>query len=214
MANEHLKSLWGKGRPFQEAIEPINGVLGIKAKLSAHSIYGENVSWRIKAGRFTVAHAQVFTVSNVLRLGLPNESEGFAYRTYSLDAVYSDEVDAQVLIRMYTSVPGQNSLINVYRDGNTEERHRFSAQNPIFHDLQGLAIRPTSASAALPNLELPFSTAVSVEIAAQELGCTETYVRQLARSGKLSAQKIGRDWSIDAEALAEYPRPRSWTQKH
>ena len=42
---------------------------------------------------------------------------------------------------------------------------------------------------------------VSVREAAKQLGCTLKYVYDLLYSGRLSGEKVGRQWRISAEAL-------------
>lgn len=43
---------------------------------------------------------------------------------------------------------------------------------------------------------------MTVMTAANQLGCSATYVRRLCRAGKLTAQKHGRAWAIDPVDIA------------
>ena len=42
--------------------------------------------------------------------------------------------------------------------------------------------------------------------AAQETGYNVEHIRRLVRTGRLKAQKLGRDWVIDRASLLEYLR--------
>lgn len=50
---------------------------------------------------------------------------------------------------------------------------------------------------------------LSIREAAEELGYTDQHTRLLARSRKLRGRKLGRDWMVLREAVAEYITQRS-----
>jgi len=49
---------------------------------------------------------------------------------------------------------------------------------------------------------------LTVDDAAQRLNATPRTVRNWCESGQLTAQKVGRDWIIDAAALDGFERPK------
>lgn len=58
-------------------------------------------------------------------------------------------------------------------------------------------------------------TTYSTQEAAEKLGYTnDAYIRRLILTGKLPAQKLGRDWRITQEAINQYRQdhPRDVTQ--
>jgi excisionase family DNA binding protein len=55
---------------------------------------------------------------------------------------------------------------------------------------------------------------LTVQEVARILGCSQQYVRQLLRQGRLPGQKVGRDWVIPEGAVeglqARRGRPSEW----
>ena len=55
---------------------------------------------------------------------------------------------------------------------------------------------------------------LTVQEVARMLGCSQQYVRQLLREGRLPGQKVGRDWVIREGAVeglqARRGRPSEW----
>ncbi|MFD3972942.1 helix-turn-helix domain-containing protein [Streptomyces cyaneofuscatus] len=49
--------------------------------------------------------------------------------------------------------------------------------------------------------ERPVSVEVSTAAAARELGCSESYVRRLARAGRLRGRKVGPVWLVAEAAI-------------
>jgi excisionase family DNA binding protein len=47
---------------------------------------------------------------------------------------------------------------------------------------------------------------VSSAVAAEIIGCTDGRVCQLCRAGKLTAEKIGRDWLVQKASAEEYAK--------
>ncbi|WP_329220281.1 helix-turn-helix domain-containing protein [Streptomyces microflavus] len=49
--------------------------------------------------------------------------------------------------------------------------------------------------------ERPVSVEISTAAAARELGCSESYVRRLARAGRLRGRKVGSVWLVAEAAI-------------
>ncbi len=49
---------------------------------------------------------------------------------------------------------------------------------------------------------------ISLVEASQRYGISPTYLRTIARSGRLWAKKVGRDWLTSSSAIEEYIRSR------
>ena len=54
---------------------------------------------------------------------------------------------------------------------------------------------------------------ISTKDAAELIGITESMVRRLARDGKLTGKRFGRDWQIELEAARGY-KPRRKREQH
>ncbi|NWJ99011.1 MAG: helix-turn-helix domain-containing protein [Chloroflexi bacterium] len=54
---------------------------------------------------------------------------------------------------------------------------------------------------------------ISLNEAAEKTGLSTSYLRAIARKGRLKAEKVGRDWLTTLAAVAEYKRTRSHTLK-
>jgi excisionase family DNA binding protein len=50
---------------------------------------------------------------------------------------------------------------------------------------------------------------ITISVAAQRFGLSPQYLRDIARSGRLKAQKIGRDWLTTPADVEAYIRSRS-----
>jgi len=55
-------------------------------------------------------------------------------------------------------------------------------------------------------LNRQFETLVPASIAARQVGYTCDYITRLARAGKIAAEKVGRQWHVDLQAVLDYAR--------
>lgn len=56
------------------------------------------------------------------------------------------------------------------------------------------------------HLNQQFETLVPASIAARQVGYTCDYITRLARAGKIAAEKVGRQWHVDLQAVLDYAR--------
>jgi excisionase family DNA binding protein len=65
---------------------------------------------------------------------------------------------------------------------------------------------PIPAGSSARGTDLRGRATVTVNDAATAMECSPSYVRRLARAGRLPARRIGRDWSIDGAGLEQFRR--------
>ncbi|MGQ4355265.1 helix-turn-helix domain-containing protein [Streptomyces drozdowiczii] len=69
--------------------------------------------------------------------------------------------------------------------------------------LKAAAEREEAEEGSAPGtpVERPVSVEIGIAEAALELGCSEGYVRRLARAGRLRGRKVGRVWLVTEAAI-------------
>ncbi len=204
---EH-QQLWQQGEDFNP--QPISGILGVNEIAFRSPLYGDAYRWPLNSGRNPAMRLEFFYKSCLLRVGTTSGAGDYQSRLYLVESVATD-LDSNHTLSFFCAQPGINTRVTVYPQGGVDESHRFG-QTPII-DTPGFSVpvREIGRSGTAYNPR-DLKPAVTVEQTAALLDCTEAYVRQLARTGRLVGEKLGRDWFLDPDSVARFPKPRSHRQ--
>ena len=101
------------------------------------------------------------------------------------------------LVRRVLAALVRDLTDQVRRNGGsvTLEYSAFLAQ---LHDAVGRQQRSASGSDPAVLDTIKAGTGMPTSTAAGLLGCSERHARELARAGRIAAQRVGRDWLIES----------------